>query len=48
MKYLLTILSVMLLMTSCKSDDDTPPVNERAKRTVLGKLSLKLHFKRRQ
>ena len=35
MKYLLTILSVMLLMTSCKSDDDTPPVNERAKRTVL-------------
>lgn len=34
MKYLLTFISAMLLMVSCKSDDDNQPVTEKAKRTV--------------
>ena len=34
MKYLLTFISAMLLMVSCKSDDDKQPVKEKVKRTV--------------
>ena len=34
MKYLLMFISAMLLMVSCKSDDDKQPVKEKVKRTV--------------